>query len=157
PQTIRAVRSHLDALGELRGLDPQAITPSHIQTWIASLEMKPASVSRYLATLRSLLDFAGVEPNPARSEHVRLPRNERRPVEPPSATEVEKIIATVPRRWRLALRVLAETGLRAGELHGLEWADVDEAGSRFRIKGGKTHAARRWVPVPADLMVEMAE
>src|SRR5262245_18289478 len=25
PQTIRAVRSHLDALGELRDLDPQAI------------------------------------------------------------------------------------------------------------------------------------
>lgn len=36
--------------------------------------------------------------------------------------------------------------------HRLEWQDVDVAGSRFRIRHGKTAAARRWVGVPDDLM-----
>ena len=39
------------------------------------------------------------------------------------------------------------------------WRDVDLAGSRFRVRQGKTAAARRWVPVPewlARLLVETA-
>jgi integrase len=46
--------------------------------------------------------------------------------------------------------------MRVGELHRLEWADVDETGSRFRVKAGKTIAARRWVAVPEWLMTEIA-
>jgi integrase len=77
------------------------------------------------------------------------PRGRRRTlVDPPRASEVETIIATVPKRWRLPLRVLAETGMRVGELHALEWGDVDETESRFRVKAGKTAAARRWFPCP---------
>jgi hypothetical protein len=53
---------------------------------------------------------------------VKLPRVEQTTVEPPSAQEVETIIATVPPRWRLPLRVLEQTGLRIGELHALESA-----------------------------------
>ena len=78
-------------------------------------------------------------------------------VDPPTGAEVETIIATVPKRWRLPLRVLAETGMRVGELHALEWGDVDEAGSRFRMKAGKTAAARRWVAVPDAVMFEVAK
>jgi integrase len=46
--------------------------------------------------------------------------------------DVDTIIAIVPSRWRLPLRVLEETGMRVGELHALEWGDVDEAGWRSR-------------------------
>ena len=66
------------------------------------------------------------------------------------------IIANAPRKWQLALRVLEQTGMRTGELGKLEWADVDLAGSRFRIRNGKTNAARRWVAVPEWLMEEIA-
>jgi integrase len=45
---------------------------------------------------------------------------------------------------------------RVGELHALEWGDVDETGARFRVKAGKTAAARRWVAVPEWLMIEVA-
>ena len=104
-----------------------------------------------------MLDFADVDPNPARDARVRLPREEHVPVDPPCATDVDTIIAKVPPRWRLPLRVLEQTGMRVGELHALEWGDVDEQGSRFRIKAGKTAAARRWVAVPEWLMEEIAE
>lgn len=87
---------------------------------------------------------------------MRLPREEQTVVDPPSATDVDAIIATVPPRRRLALRTLEQTGMRVGEARALEWGDVDEAGSRFRIKQGKTAAARRWVAVPEWLMAETA-
>lgn len=68
---------------------------------------------------------------------------------------MEAILAHSPPRWRLALRTLAETGMRIGEAHGLEWQDEDASGSRFRIRHGKTAAARRWVAVPEALIEEI--
>jgi integrase len=156
PNTTNNLASHLKAMARFDDRDPASISTADVQEWIAGLTLKATSVRRYLATLRAVLDFAGVDPNPARSDHVRLPREERTIVDPPTAGEVETIIATVPTRWALALRTLAETGMRVGELHALEWADVDETGSRFRVKVGKTAAARRWVAVPAELIVEVA-
>jgi integrase len=104
-----------------------------------------------------VLDFADIDPNPARDDRVRLPREERGVVDPPSAQDVDTIIATVPPRWRLPLRVLEQTGMRVGELGALAWGDVDEQGSRFWVKAGKTAAARRWVAVPEWLMLEVAD
>jgi integrase len=77
------------------------------------------------------------------------------PVDPPSAADVDTIIQNVAPRWRLPLRVLEQTGLRVGELQAL--TDVDEQGSRFQVKHGKTAAARRWVVMPDWLMAEVAE
>jgi integrase len=47
--------------------------------------------------------------------------------------------------------------MQVGELHQLEWQDVDVAGSGFRVRHGKTASARRWVAVPSWLMVEVQE
>src|SRR5207244_7451639 len=46
--------------------------------------------------------------------------------------------------------------MRVGELAALVWGDVDEAGLPFRVRTGKTGAARRWVAVPGWLMEEVA-
>src|SRR6185503_15357779 len=136
--------------------DPATITSSDVQEWIAGLTLKPSSIRRYVATLRAVLDFAGVDPNPARDSRVKLPREERAVVDPPTAADVDTIIAAVPARWRLPLRVLEQTGMRVGELQALTWGDVDEQVLRFRVKAGKTAAARRWVAVPDWLMLEVA-
>jgi integrase len=45
--------------------------------------------------------------------------------------------------------------MRAGDLAKLEWQDVDGANSRFRIRYGKTAAARRWVAVPEWVMEDV--
>jgi integrase len=156
-ETTKNLSSHLKAMTAFNDRDPASITPADVQEWIGGLTLKPSSVRRYVATLRSVLDFANVDPNPARDSRVRLPREGQTVVDPPSAADVETIIATVPKRWRLALRTLAETGMRVGEAHDLEWGDVDEAGTRFRVKAGKTAAARRWVAVPRDVMTAVAE
>lgn len=45
--------------------------------------------------------------------------------------------------------------MRVGEMHSLEWRDVDVDGIPFRVRSGKSAAARRWVAVPPELMAEI--
>ena len=158
--TIENYTTHKKRLVALiGGRDPAALTWQDVQHVVAALseELSPLSVRQYLATLRQVLDFADVVPNPARDRRVKPPRNTEVVPEPPSAAQVAAIIENAPARWRLALRVLEQTGMRFGELAALEWQDVDEAEARFRIRNGKTRAARRWVAVPAWLMAKVLD
>jgi integrase len=145
----------LDALGGDR--DPDSITWQDVQATIVTLstDLAPSSLRPYLSTLRQVLDFAELDPNPARDRRVKLPRLEKKIVEPPSGATVAAIISNTPKRWRLAIRTLEQTGMRVSELADLAWCDVDAARSRFRVHNGKTTAARRWVAVPGWLMVEI--
>lgn len=157
PETRRGIQVRVaPMLVNFGDVDPNRITPSMVVELVAALDLKASSMRRYIDTLRAVLDYAGVDPNPARDPRVRLPKEERVEVEPPSDAQVEAIIRHSPAKWRLTLRTLAGTGMRVGELHALEWRDVDEAGSRFRVRGGKTRAARRWVAAPPELMAEIA-
>ena len=139
PRPRQEVGFHLNALTALRR--PRPRTRSHSPTCRRGSrrsKMNPASVRR---TWRR---FARCSTTPAstRTRHAtpasRLPRRSATIVEPPTAREVDAIIANVPARFRLPLRVLEQTGMRVGELHALEWRDVDEAGVRFRVRHGKT-------------------
>jgi integrase len=118
--------------------------------------LEPSSLSRYVATLRQVLDFAGTDPNPPRDRRVKLPRIEATTVEPPTAKQVDAIIAHSPPRWKLALRTLEQTGMRVGAPRS-RMAGLGLAESRFRIRQGKTATARRWVAVPEWVMDEIAE
>jgi integrase len=159
-ETRKNTSSHLKRLLPAFGeRDPATITPADVQEWVGTHtgDLKPSSLSRYLNTLRQVLDFAGVDPNPARDRRVKLPRIETMVVEPPTAKQVDTIIEYSPPRWKLALRTLEQTGMRVGELRDLEWRDVDIAESRFRVRQGKTATARRWVAVPAPTMEAIIE
>jgi integrase len=74
-----------------------------------------------------------------------------------SSVQVAAILNALSRRYRLPVALLEATGMRVGELVALEWGDVDVAGCRFRIPQGKTRSARRYVPVPPELMVLVDE
>jgi integrase len=156
-ETRKNTLSHLRAMSDFSERDPINLRVSDVQEWVASLRLKPSSVRRYIATLRAILDFASVEPNPAKDPRVKLPREEPTLIEPPSASDFEAILSNSPRRWRLPLRTLEQTGMRVGEVSKLEWRDVDANGLRFRVRNGKTATARRWVAVPDWLIGEIEE
>jgi integrase len=109
--------------------------------------------------LALVLDHAGVAPNPARDRlRVRLPREERAEIQPPTAEHVEAVVRLLPRRYRLPAVVLDASGMRVGELEALTRGDVDEPRGRWRVSATVSKTGRaRWVPVPPELFQAVAQ
>jgi len=84
-------------------------------------------VRKYLGTLRQVLDFADLDPNPARDRRVKLPRREQNIPNPPSAAEVATIVEKRSAALAAGDPCPRADGHEIGELIGLEWGDVDRA------------------------------
>lgn len=80
--------------------------------------------------------------------------------------EVELLIEHTDPSWRCAVRFLFMTGVRLGELAGLQWTDVDWASRRViirrqrsaidgELRAPKTRAGTRWIDFPAALVTEL--
>jgi integrase len=117
--------------------------------------LRKQTIRKTVSVLAMVLDHARIQPNPARDRlTVKLPREERRELRPPTAEHVEAVVRLLPTRYRLPLLVLDATGMRIGELEALTWGDVDEPRQRWRVSGAVAKTGRaRWVPVPAELFL----
>jgi integrase len=116
------------------------------------------TIRKSLNVLRMALDHAGVDPNPARDRRVKLPREDREEIDPPSADAVEAVLSACAPRYRLPLALLDATGLRVSELENLRWGDVDEAEGRLRISKATIKNRRSlWADVPPDLFAAVVE
>lgn len=140
---------------------PESLRAADVAGLVAELHaggLARESIRKTKATLAMVLDFAGVAPNPARDSAVKLPRDERAEVRPPTAVHVRAVLRLVPSAYRLPLLVLDATGMRVGELEGLTWGDVDELAGRWRVSQAvaKTRQAR-WVPVPEPVFRAVVE
>lgn len=111
------------------------------------------SVRKSLTALAMILDHEGVSPNPARDRaRVRLPREEPREPEPPTAEHVEAVARLLPPAYRLALLVLDATGCRVGELEAARVGDLDEERHGWLVRAAVAKTRRpRWVVLPDDL------
>jgi integrase len=132
-------------------LDAQTVADLVAELHAAGL--KKQTIRKTVSVLAMLLDHGRVSPNPARDRlTVKLPREERRELHPPTAEHVEAVVRLLPSRYRLPLCVLDATGMRIGELEALTWGDVDEPRQRWRVSGAVAKTGRaRWVPVPPVL------
>ena len=75
------------------------------------------SIRKSVTALAMVLDYAGIDPNPARDRrHVKLPMEEPGEMEPPSAEHVEAVAHFLTIPYLIALLVLDATGARVGEL-----------------------------------------
>ena len=88
-------------------------------------------------------------------------------VDIPAPDEIRRFIARLDRRWRALLLTAIFTGLRASELRGLRWTDVDlkvgelqvrQRADRFSAIGRlKSAAGERTVPLPPMLVNALRE
>ena len=134
-------RSHLRKIGETFGdRDPHSITTADVAEWVAvqAQERKPGTVAQYLDCFKLLMDFTGVEPNPARDPRVKLPKRVTEEANPPSDDHFLAIIEKLLPRWRLFFLTVEQGGLRIGEAAALSWGDVDVAGGRLRLPRSAT-------------------
>jgi integrase len=151
-------RTNLGRILRVLGDRPvDAITAQDVAQFVADLHAGGAareSIRKTLATLAMIFDFAAVTPNPARDRvAVKLPREDRVEVNPPTAAHVLAVYGILPRGLRLPLLTLDATGMRVGELAALTWGDIDEPEGRWRVSQAVAKTRRaRWVPVNADVL-----
>ena len=131
PSTVRAANSHFDAhiLPQLGKLRLDQIGPENQQIFINSLDgASRKTVLNILSTLSSMLTTANDWGYPAMEIELRkLVLPERNCYVAPHFTlsQVESILNLAEEPWRTLFIVLALTGMRAGEVLGLQWADID--------------------------------
>jgi integrase len=125
-----------------------------------------AMARKVLISLKMLLR-ASKHAHVADDVRIKLAREEKRPIEAgrdfPQPDEIKRMIAcaTTPRQKALLLTMVL-TGLRASELRGLRWTDVDfdaaelhvrQRADRYRQIGvPKSKAGTRTIPLPPDLI-----
>jgi integrase len=140
----------LPRLGDvpLEKLDAQTVADLVAELHGAGLRKQ--TIRKTISVLAMVLDHAGMQPNPARDKvRVRLPREARRELHPPTTAYVEAVVRLLPARYGLPALVLDATGMRTGELEALTWGDVGEARRRWRVSSAVAKTGRpRWVPVP---------
>jgi integrase len=163
PNTLRTYRTAGQAfeMETFKTRDIASLRPSDFQEWVAGMEEQRRSASTihtYMAAARQVLDFADVEPNPARSRKVRLPRISREEPNPPPADHLELLFRNVTPAMALALVTIEQGCLRVTEAETLVWSDVDYQGSRLRLRSANTKSGRaRWAYLPVWLMERIGE
>lgn len=161
-QSQRVYATYLDSIdaSPLGRTDPNRISPGDVRAQVARWVeegLAPKSVRERVSVLRQVLDFAGVEPNPARNRTIRMPAKVETELVLPSAEEVVALATSLPARYRLPFIILEQTAMRISELVSLERDDVDAGSLRFRVKAINRKGVRgsrraRFVPVPPWLM-----
>jgi integrase len=88
-------------------------------------------------------------------------------VDIPAREEIKAIISAATNRWRPLLITDIFTGLRASELRGLRWADVELANRQIQVRqradrynklgSPKSDAGRRTIPIPRIVVNTLRE
>jgi integrase len=116
------------------------ISPELVQSFVTDCKLSPKTAKNLVTTLRimwnSALDWGYVGNNPM--ERIRLP--EWKATEQPvfSREEVQRIMAEVDPHYWPALWLVIQTGIRRGELCGLNVGDVDFAGRCVEIRRSRS-------------------
>lgn len=85
----------------------------------------------FRSVMRTAVDAGMLEDMP---RFARLPRVGRKAIVPRHRVDVEAILAKANPSHRLAFMLAAFAGLRAGEVRGLQWSDVDMVGYTITVR-----------------------
>jgi integrase len=170
PSSARAVKSHLKCyiLPQLSRLRLEQFTVEHQQKFITSVFEKGVSrktVLNVLGTLSSILTTArdwGYNCEQVNFKKLRLPpRGERREAPHFTVDQLQRILAIAEEPWHTLFCILTMDGLRAGEVLGLQWSDIDldrrllhvrRSAWYGQIQTAKTKASETVLPIPQPLV-----
>lgn len=149
-----AVGRMLPILGDKRVDEITVADVADLVAKLAAAGKARETIRKTVTALAMTLDYAGIEPNPARNRiHVKLPREDADAMEPPSAAHVEAVGWQLRPSYLLALLVLDATGCRVGELEAAQVGDLDEERGAWLVRASVAKTRRpRWVDLPADLL-----
>jgi integrase len=146
-------------------------------------DRSPAMVRKVIGSLSSILSDAqerglvaqnvvrGLRARRKRGQERRADKRQKGKLKPgvdiPTPAEIKAFVAALSGQWRPLFLTAIFTGLRASELRGLRWADVDIKRSELHVrqrvdkfnKAGalKSESSERVVPLPPMLLKELRE
>ena len=165
----RNIRCHiLPRLGERVAAE---LTAEEVNDFIQQMQedFSPKLVREVGGLLLRIVAIAGV----GYGDDVELPKTKQKAVEVFTESELRQVGKTIlrcPDRTGLGVLLTAYTGLRLGELCGLQWQDVDVGAGLLHIQrtveriaqigGGtcltvqppKTENSERWIPIPKEML-----
>jgi integrase len=119
---------------------------------LAAVPYKRETIRKTRAALAMTLDFHKLDPNVARDDRVKLPKERKPHIPPPLAEHVERVAETVAPEYVLPLLVIDETGPRVSELETAEVGDLDEHRKAIRVRWTVEKNERyRHLELPDDL------
>jgi integrase len=179
PSSARAVRSHLKCyiipeLGKLRldqfGVENQQMFITRMPERATEKAVSQKTVLNVLGTLSTILTTArdwGYSCEQIDVSKLRLPPREAR-YEAPHFTieQLNRILAIAEEPWRTLYFILTMDGLRAGEVLGLQWPDIDLDGRQLHVRRSawygkvqttKSKASETVLPIPQPLIDVLKE
>jgi integrase len=174
PSSARAVRSHLKCyilpeLGKVRldqlGVENQQTFITRMPERATKKTVSRKTVVNVLGTLSTILTTArnwGYNCEQINLDKLRLPARGMK-YEAPSFTpdQLHRILAIAEEPWRTMFCILTLDGLRAGEVLGLKWGDIDFDRSVLhirrtawygKIQTAKSEASETVLPIPSSLL-----
>jgi integrase len=175
PSSARSVKSHLICyiLPQLTSLRLEQFGVENQQTFVTRVFEKGVSrktILDVIGTLSSILSTArdwGYTCDQIDMKRLRLPPRAAR-YEAPFFTvdQLQKILAIAEEPWRTLFCILAMDGLRAGEVLGLQWDDIDFERQLLHIRRSawygqlqtaKGEASETVLPIPEALLSVLKE
>ena len=163
-------KSHL-ASGDFGKRELGKLRPSNIQALLHSFQqngLAPSTVRNIYAVLNAVLEDARIDKLIAANPMAEVRRPASAPVEAKHLTPAEVRVllkAAEGTRYKIALDLMASTGLRRGEALALEWADIDLDNGMLKVtktlarvdrelvtSTPKTPKSRREVPLSAGVI-----
>lgn len=133
------------------------ISTSDLEAWLDTIKVRGRNRNNYRGALTTLFSFArkrGYLPRsaPTEAEYITLATDRGNPIQIYTPEQISNILHLLPQRWIPFAAIGAFAGLRAAEIHRLDWSDINmEEGhivvDRHKDKTGR----RRIVPIQPNL------
>ena len=162
-------RNHFD---ELLDYPIDRITIATIETWIAKRErakMPINTIRKILVSLNQIMQYAVrhryITVNPVRDAERPVDTGHKKAIRILSPEQIRGFLGCVTnRKYRLLFKLAVLSGMRQGELLGLQWNDIDFDNSQIRVRRSfnngalyatKTSKSRRNIDIGFDMMKEL--
>lgn len=170
PSSVRAVKSHLKChiVPQLAKLRLEQFSVENQQTFVTRMLEKDVSrktALNILGTLSSILKTArdwGYNCEQIDVSKLRLPpRGEKFEAPHFTVDQLKRILAIAEEPWHTLFCILTMDGLRAGEVLGLQWKDIDlerrllhvrRSAWYGRVQTAKSKASETVLPLPQPLV-----
>jgi integrase len=173
--TIRQYRQHvnLHIIPRIGTAKLASLTPVNLDNFRNDLlaNMSRPMARKVMTSFKSLLKTARYSHVIADVEVIGKSKRERKLEvgrDIPTPAEIKRLIAAAPEgKLRALLLTMALTGLRASELRGLRWSDVDLKGAELRVRqradrwnnigAPKSDSSVRSIPLAPDVLAALKE